>query len=229
MNIRTTRRRFIVVAGTLLGSLSLGRKLLGIADLDARRVDAAPTVVDGFVMVGENDPAPSTCVPTGAPPVMEHMPDGPAINARYEEFVDAASLAKNVGFPIYDLAKTPQMFSPGPIYAIRNARGQVDFASVGYNAQAPDTDLSFNVLSISATEVYLSPMPIRPSRIDGQLYAADQVEFLPNSPKSGVHVVSAEGHNFYWFEQGILYWLRAEFRGDYASAKDIVQQLTKVA
>jgi hypothetical protein len=217
--MKTTRRKFIIASGALVGIAATGWSKLFRPGAASQAAEATHTL-PGFLFLDESAVLPPSVAPTGEIPTM----DGRVVTARVSEFTTPQELARDVGFDIYELPTLPSWLTLGSISTVRNSHDQVFSAEINYEAWRMGT--TFSAVSVSAREVYWAPVPVRPSRIDGALRSPEVLQVLQTR---GVHKVSAIGHIFKWMEHGILYTLRAEYGGEFEEALEFVKNLQRVS
>jgi hypothetical protein len=223
MNYKATRRRFLVGVGSVAGAVAVRSKFLGGLFVGDRSGEAAQSSIGNFALLGEGDPVPAGSKMTGSIPNYDGVFGNGFAPAVAKEYGTPAELSQDIGVPMYEIGAPPDWLSLGPINSVRNSRGQLYSATIGYQMVVEGEPIT--VVDVTASEVYLQPMPVWNTRVNDAIQPATQADFLP---ALGVHQVGAEGHVFHWFERGILYRLRAEYRGDASSAKDLALRLKRV-
>jgi hypothetical protein len=223
LNYKATRRRFLVGLGSLAGTVALRAPLLRGLIGGTQSAQAGARSVGSFVLLSDGDPVPANSKLTASVPNFDGVTANGTSPAIAKSFDSPGELAKGIGIPMYELASPPSWLALGPINAVQNNSGQVYSATVGYQTKIEDALIT--VVDVTASEIYLSPMPVWDTRINDDVHAVAAVDYLP---APGVHQVAAEGHVFHWIERGVLYRLRAEYRGDLASAKDLAMSLKRI-
>jgi hypothetical protein len=225
MNFRATRRRFLVGLGSVVGAVAARSTLLGgLLSPDTGRAATGQESFGNFILLAEGATIPTSSRMSGATPNFDGVNAGGTSAALVAEYKSASDLTRGVGLPMYELATLPSWLQPGPINAVHNSQGQLYSATIGYDVTVQGE--TFTGVDLTASELYLQPLPLWPTRVRDVSYPVAKVDYLPTA---GVHQMSGEGHVLYWFERGILYRLRAEYQGDEASVRELAAQLRRVA